>query len=75
MTYQEAEFLLSRILPNPFNYNGHEHKAIIVPKLEKDFIKFLADIKTDNANLEDVKKYSTNNEYFIWSGNKVFHRL
>ncbi len=75
MTFQEANFLLSHISPNPFNYNGHEHRAIIVPKLEKDFIKFLSDIKDGVTNLESVKDYATNNEYFIWSGNKSFHKL
>lgn len=75
MTFQEAEFLLSNVSPNPFYYNNEEHQAIIVPNLEKDFVKFLSDIKDDKATLKDVIRYSTNNKYSVWSGNKSFHKL
>lgn len=75
MTYQEAEFQLSKEHPNPFENNGQIRQTIVVPKLEKDFIKFISDIRERKANLKDVVKYSTNTEYTLWSGDTEFYNI
>jgi membrane glycosyltransferase len=75
MTFQEAEAQLLKVNPNPYVKDNYLHQAIIVPIVEEDFTKFLADVKEGVCSVKDVKKYTTNGEYFVWSGNKEFHNL
>ena len=75
MTYLEAKSELLLITPNPFEYNERIRLTIIVPKLEKDFIKFLSDLKERKTTLNGVISYSTNSAYKLWSGDIEFYNI
>lgn len=67
MTYKEAEYLLSTLDKNPYLYEGQLHTAFIVPESVDDRLGFLADLKERKINADNIKKYSTNKNYVIYS--------
>lgn len=65
MIYSQAQRKLEQYAQNPYIKNEDYWLYIITPKIHKDKKIFLDDLKNKKCNINDAKKYSTDDQFEV----------